>query len=83
MLRTAGKTLYRLFFAPYTLKQWGVPATELAPSVCGRIPIRTNRDDSYLKESFQALPRDGYAGHVPAYVLLPPDGFSLPLPLKR
>lgn len=61
MLRTAGKTLYRLFFAPYTLKQWGVPATELAPSVCGRIPIRTNRDDSYLKESFQALPRDGYA----------------------
>lgn len=61
MLRTAGKTLYRLFFAPYTLKQWGVPATELAPSVCGRIPIRTNRDDSYLKESFQALPQDGYA----------------------
>ena len=61
MLRTAGKTLYRLFFAPYTLKQWGVSATELAPSVCGRIPIRTNRDDSYLKESFQALPRDGYA----------------------
>lgn len=28
MLRTAGKTLYRLFFAPYTLKQWGVPATD-------------------------------------------------------
>lgn len=61
MLRLAGKTLYRMFFAPYTLKQWGVPATELDASVCGRIPIRTNRDDSYLKESFQALPSDGYA----------------------
>lgn len=61
MLRTAGRTLYHMFFAPYTLKQWGVPATKLAPSVCGRIPIRTNRNDSYLKESFQALPRDGYA----------------------
>ena len=61
MLRTAGKTLYRLFFAPYTLKQWGVPATELAPSVCGRIPIRTNRADSYLNEAFLALPQDGYA----------------------
>jgi UDP-galactopyranose mutase len=28
--------------------------------VCGRIPIRTNRDDRYLSESFQALPKDGY-----------------------
>ena len=28
--------------------------------VCGRIPIRTNRDDRYLSDKFQALPRDGY-----------------------
>jgi UDP-galactopyranose mutase len=32
----------------------------LDASVCGRIPVRTNRDDRYLRESFQALPRDGY-----------------------
>lgn len=61
MLRNAGPTFYHLFFEPYTLKQWGVPAATLDASVCGRIPIRTNRDDSYLQESFQALPRDGYA----------------------
>src|SRR5437667_419878 len=33
---------------------------ELDASVCGRIPIRTNRDDRYLSEKFQALPKDGY-----------------------
>jgi len=39
---------------------WKRDAKELDPSVCGRIPIRTNRDDRYLSEKFQALPKDGY-----------------------
>jgi UDP-galactopyranose mutase len=49
-----------LFFEGYTLKQWKRHPRELDPSVCGRIPIRTNRDDRYLSESFQALPKNGY-----------------------
>ena len=55
-----GWELYELFFKNYTLKQWKRHPRDLDASVCGRIPIRTNRDDRYLKESFQALPRDGY-----------------------
>ncbi|MBP7948155.1 MAG: UDP-galactopyranose mutase [Verrucomicrobiales bacterium] len=55
-----GWRLYEMFFKNYTIKQWGCHPRELEPSVCGRIPIRTNRDDRYLGESFQALPRDGY-----------------------
>lgn len=55
-----GWELYRKFYEGYTLKHWKRHPQELAPSVCGRIPIRTNRDDRYLSESFQALPRDGY-----------------------
>lgn len=55
-----GWPLYEKFFKGYTLKQWGRPPKELAASVCGRIPIRTNRDDRYLTESFQALPAEGY-----------------------
>ncbi len=55
-----GWRLYDLFFKNYTLKQWRRDPKDLDPSVCGRIPIRTNRDDRYLAESFQALPRDGY-----------------------
>jgi UDP-galactopyranose mutase len=55
-----GWQLYEKFFKNYTLKQWRRDPRELDPSVCGRIPIRTNRDDRYLSDSFQALPADGY-----------------------
>ena len=55
-----GVELYEKFFKGYTRKQWRCEPAELDPSVCGRIPIRTNRDDRYLSDEFQALPRDGY-----------------------
>jgi UDP-galactopyranose mutase len=55
-----GWKLYEMFFKNYTRKQWHRDAKDLDSSVCGRIPIRTNRDDRYLSENFQALPRDGY-----------------------
>lgn len=55
-----GVRLYKMFFKNYTQKQWRRDPSELDPSVCGRIPIRTNRDDRYLEEKFQALPRAGY-----------------------
>jgi UDP-galactopyranose mutase len=55
-----GWKLYEMFFKNYTRKQWQRDAKNLDPTVCGRIPIRTNRDDRYLSEKFQALPKDGY-----------------------
>lgn len=55
-----GWKLYEMFFKNYTRKQWQRDAKDLDSSVCGRIPIRTNRDDRYLSEKFQALPKDGY-----------------------
>jgi UDP-galactopyranose mutase len=55
-----GWELYEKFFKGYTLKQWRRDPKELDASVCGRIPIRTNRDDRYLREDFQALPAAGY-----------------------
>jgi UDP-galactopyranose mutase len=42
------------------MKQWKRHPRDLDASVCGRIPIRTNRDDRYLREEFQALPAAGY-----------------------
>ena len=60
ILSQVGARLYELFFEGYTLKQWKRHPRELDPSVCGRIPIRTNRDDRYLSETFQALPDKGY-----------------------
>ncbi len=55
-----GCELYEKFFKGYTRKQWRRHPRDLDASVCGRIPIRTNRDDRYLREEFQALPKEGY-----------------------
>jgi UDP-galactopyranose mutase len=60
ILSQVGRELYELFFEGYTIKQWKRHPRDLDASVCGRIPVRTNRDDRYLTESFQALPKDGY-----------------------
>jgi UDP-galactopyranose mutase len=60
ILSKVGRELYELFFESYTRKQWKRHPRELDASVCGRIPIRTDRDDRYLSESFQALPKRGY-----------------------
>lgn len=56
-----GWELYEKFFKGYTIKQWRRHPSELDASVCGRIPIRTNRDDRYLNDDFQALPKFGYS----------------------
>lgn len=61
ILSKVGPRLYEMFFKNYTRKQWRRDPKDLDPSVCARIPIRTNRDDRYLSEKFQALPKDGYA----------------------
>jgi UDP-galactopyranose mutase len=55
-----GYKLYEMFFKNYTCKQWRRDPKDLDASVCGRIPIRTNRDDRYLNDRIQALPYDGY-----------------------
>ena len=61
VLATAGRELYELFFRDYTAKQWGRPPSALAPSVTARIPIRTNFDDRYFTDTYQAIPTPGYS----------------------
>ncbi len=60
ILSRAGREFYEMFFRGYTLKHWHRHPRDLDPSVTARIPIRTCRDDHYLREEFQALPRLGY-----------------------
>jgi UDP-galactopyranose mutase len=60
-LSRVGRELYEGMFKGYTEKQWGRDPSRLAASVCGRIPVRTNRDDRYFFDvTFQALPAHGY-----------------------
>ena len=60
IISQVGTKLYEMFFKNYTRKQWQRDPSELDASVCGRIPVPTNRDDRYLAEKFQALPSRGY-----------------------
>jgi UDP-galactopyranose mutase len=55
-----GRELYERFFRGYTRKQWGLDPSELDKSVTARVPTRTNTDDRYFTDSFQAMPADGY-----------------------
>ncbi len=60
VINAVGRELYELFFRGYTRKQWGLDPSELDKSVTARIPTRTNTDDRYFTDTFQAMPRDGY-----------------------
>lgn len=55
-----GRELYQKFFRGYTRKQWGLDPSELDASVTARVPTRTNRDDRYFTDTYQAMPLHGY-----------------------
>ena len=55
-----GRELYNKFFRNYTRKQWGLDPSELDAAVTARVPVRTNRDDRYFADTYQAMPLHGY-----------------------
>lgn len=55
-----GRELYELFFRGYTRKQWALDPSQLDKSVTSRVPVRTNCDDRYFTDTFQAMPAHGY-----------------------
>ena len=60
VINAVGRELYELFFRGYTRKQWGLDPSELDKQVTSRIPTRTNTDDRYFSDKFQAMPLEGY-----------------------
>jgi UDP-galactopyranose mutase len=55
-----GRELYEKFFRGYTRKQWGLDPSELDAQVTARVPTRTNTDDRYFTDTYQAMPLHGY-----------------------
>ncbi|QMU30240.1 UDP-galactopyranose mutase [Adhaeribacter radiodurans] len=55
-----GRELYEKFFRNYTRKQWGMDPSELDKSVTSRVPTRTNRDNRYFTDTYQAMPLNGF-----------------------
>ncbi len=60
VISKVGRELYETFFRGYTRKQWGIDPSDLDKSVTARVPTRTNTDDRYFTDSFQAMPEAGY-----------------------
>jgi UDP-galactopyranose mutase len=60
VVNAVGQELYELFFRGYTRKQWGLDPSELDKQVTSRIPTRTNTDDRYFTDTFQAMPKHGF-----------------------
>ena len=64
-----GTDLYEKIFKPYTKKQWDKWPIELDASVLARLPYRTNYDDRYFNDEFQALPANGYTAMFESMLL--------------
>lgn len=60
VLSKVGRRLYEAFYLGYTLKQWNKHPSELDPSVCGRIPVKFDRDPYYTVAKHRKMPKDGY-----------------------
>jgi UDP-galactopyranose mutase len=60
VISAVGRELYEKFFQGYTRKQWGLDPSELDKAVTSRVPTRTNVDDRYFTDKFQAMPLEGY-----------------------
>ena len=60
VVSAVGRELYETFFRGYTRKQWGLDPSDLDKSVTSRVPTRTNTDDRYFTDTFQAMPLEGY-----------------------
>jgi UDP-galactopyranose mutase len=60
VVNRVGRELYEKFFRGYTRKQWGLDPSQLDATVTARVPVRTNRDDRYFSDTYQAMPLHGY-----------------------
>src|SRR3989440_5936209 len=60
IISKVGRELYEKVFRNYTRKQWDFDPSELDASVTARVPTRTNRDDRYFTDAYQAMPLHGY-----------------------
>ncbi|MHB2027054.1 MAG: UDP-galactopyranose/dTDP-fucopyranose mutase family protein [Elusimicrobiota bacterium] len=80
-----GRELYEKFYRGYTIKQWGKHPRRLSPEVCARIPVRLDRNESYVDHKYQVMPKNGFTAmfggmieHPSIRTLLKADYFKEP-----
>ena len=55
-----GENLYNSFYKNYSIKQWGIDPKNLGISVAKRVPIRFNKEKSYINSKYKFMPKDGF-----------------------
>jgi UDP-galactopyranose mutase len=60
ILSKLGREIYEKFYKNYTIKQWGIHPNKLGKEICGRLPIRYDRNDFYVNEKIKVMPKYGY-----------------------
>ena len=60
LIRRYAEYLFEKDYRPYTSKQWGIPPSEIDPSVLKRVPIRFSYADRYFDDLFQVMPRHSF-----------------------
>ncbi|GAB0103412.1 UDP-galactopyranose mutase [Nocardia sp. JMUB6875] len=56
-----GRPLYEAFIRDYTAKQWQTDPKELPANIITRLPVRYTFDSRYFNDTYEGLPKDGYA----------------------
>lgn len=59
-LRELGEYIYDRVFVHYTAKQWQLPIEQVDRSVINRVPVVLGYDDRYFRDTWQAMPEEGY-----------------------
>ena len=77
VVNAIGRELYETFFQGYMRKQWGIDPSGLDKSVTARVPTRTNTDDRYFTDKFQAMPAKGYTAMFGAMLANPAINLAL------
>lgn len=52
--------LFQNDYAPYTAKQWGMPPSEIDPSVLKRVPLRFSYEDGYFDDVYEVMPEHSF-----------------------
>ena len=59
-IRAYAQFLFDNDYSLYTAKQWGVPASEIDPSVLKRVPLRFSYNVGYFDDKYQVMPAESY-----------------------
>ena len=59
-VRDYAQFLFDNDYSLYTAKQWGVPASEIDPSVLRRVPLRFSYDIGYFDDPYQVMPKESF-----------------------